>query len=143
MIKFSQLPENILELLPGAAACLEDHPKTLFAYLFGSLTRGIPLPLSDVDIAVYSRAGYDALRLSTDLKIALHEHTGMPPDFFDVRVINGILDHGDLFSLLYLKQIFARNELLPDKDFDRRTDFIEQYNMKYRECEGLIDEVLL
>jgi hypothetical protein len=53
MIKFNQLPENILELLPGAAAYLEDHPKTLFAYLFGSLARGIALPLSDVDIAVY------------------------------------------------------------------------------------------
>jgi predicted nucleotidyltransferase len=53
MIKFSQLPENILELLPGAESYLEAHPKTLFAYLFGSLARGIPLPLSDVDIAVY------------------------------------------------------------------------------------------
>jgi hypothetical protein len=31
MIKFSQLPENILELLPGAEAYLEAHPKTLFS----------------------------------------------------------------------------------------------------------------
>ena len=53
MIKFNQLPNNILELLPGAAGYLKDHPKILFAYLFGSLARGIPLPLSDVDIAVY------------------------------------------------------------------------------------------
>ncbi len=53
MIKFNQLPENILELLSGAAEYLEDHPKIFFAYLFGSLARGISLPLSDVDIAVY------------------------------------------------------------------------------------------
>ena len=53
MIKFNQLPENILELLPGAARYLENHAKTIFAYLFGGLARGIPLPLSDVDVAVY------------------------------------------------------------------------------------------
>ena len=53
MIKFDRLPENILELLPGAATYLENHPKTIFAYLFGGLARGIPLPLSDVDVAVY------------------------------------------------------------------------------------------
>jgi hypothetical protein len=32
-----------------------------------------------------------------------------------------------------LKHIFAKNELLLDKDLDRRTDFIEKYNMKYRD----------
>ena len=53
MIKFDRLPENILGLLPGAATYLENHPKTIFAYLFGGLARGIPLPLSDVDVAVY------------------------------------------------------------------------------------------
>ena len=53
MIKFNRLPENILELLPGAAEYLADHPKILFAYLFGGLSRGVLLPLSDVDVAVY------------------------------------------------------------------------------------------
>ncbi len=53
MIRFKKLPENILELLPGAANYLESHPKVLFSYLFGSLAKGRPLPLSDVDIAVY------------------------------------------------------------------------------------------
>ena len=120
---------------------LAKDERVLFVYLYGSFTEAEEY--RDLDIAVYSREEYDPLRLSTDLKVALHEHTGMSPDFFDVRVINGILDHGDLFSLLYLKHIFARNELLLDKDFDRRTDFIEKYNIKYRECEGLIDEVLL
>ena len=53
MIKFNRLPENILELLSGAAQYLEDNPKTIFAYLFGSLAKGTPSPLSDVDFAVY------------------------------------------------------------------------------------------
>jgi predicted nucleotidyltransferase len=53
MIKFKKLPANILELLPGAVEYLESHPKVLFSYLFGSLAKGSPLPLSDVDIAVY------------------------------------------------------------------------------------------
>ena len=53
MIKFKKLPANILKLLPGAVEYLESHPKVLFSYLFGSLAKGSPLPLSDVDIAVY------------------------------------------------------------------------------------------
>ena len=53
MIKFKKIPENIVELLPAAVDYLESNPKILFAYLFGSLARGKPQPLSDVDIAVY------------------------------------------------------------------------------------------
>jgi len=52
MIKDKKLPENVLQLLPKAAYYLELHPKVLFAYLFGSLAKGKPQPLSDVDIAV-------------------------------------------------------------------------------------------
>ena len=53
MIRFNRLPDNILELLPAAAQYLENNPKTVFAYLFGSLAKRAPSPLSDVDIAVY------------------------------------------------------------------------------------------
>ena len=53
MIKFKKLPANILELLPGAVEYLESHTRVIFAYLFGSLVKRRPLPLSDVDIAVY------------------------------------------------------------------------------------------
>jgi len=57
MIKYQKLPENILQLLPGAVNYLESHPKVIFSYLFGSLTKGSPLPLSDVDIAVFLKKG--------------------------------------------------------------------------------------
>ena len=53
MIRYTKLPENILELLPRAAEYLESHPRVVFSYLFGSLASGSPAPLSDVDIAVY------------------------------------------------------------------------------------------
>ena len=53
MIKFNKLPDNILQLLPGAFKYLQSHPKVIFSYLFGSLSKGKPSPLSDVDIAVF------------------------------------------------------------------------------------------
>jgi predicted nucleotidyltransferase len=57
MIKFKKLPSDILQLLPDAVEYLESHPQIVFAYLFGSLARGKPQPLSDVDIAIYLRTG--------------------------------------------------------------------------------------
>ena len=57
MIKFNKLPENIIQLLPGAFKYLQSHPKIIFSYLFGSLAKGSPLPLSDVDIAVFLKQG--------------------------------------------------------------------------------------
>ena len=120
---------------------LNKDKRVLFAYLYGSYLEGDNF--LDIDIAVFSTTGYDPFQLSADLKIALHESTGIYPDFFDVRVINHLIDQGDLFSLLYLKKILETNKLLVDKNLDLRTDFIENYSMKYRECVGLIDEVML
>jgi predicted nucleotidyltransferase len=57
MIRYSHLPENIEELLPGAYAYLRADKDIIFAYLFGSLAKGETRPLSDVDIAVYCREG--------------------------------------------------------------------------------------
>jgi len=53
MIKDKKLPENILEILPEVNNFLEDYSKVIFAYLFGSLTKGKVNPLSDIDIALY------------------------------------------------------------------------------------------
>ena len=53
MIKHKKLPANIEDLIPKALTYLQSMPDILFAYLFGSFGRGKPLPLSDVDIAVY------------------------------------------------------------------------------------------
>jgi predicted nucleotidyltransferase len=59
MIKYSKLPENIEDMLPKTETYLRSRPDILFAYLFGGLARGKPLPLSDVDIAVYLRETVD------------------------------------------------------------------------------------
>jgi hypothetical protein len=56
-------------------------------------------------------------------------------------VINHLLRKGDLFALLYLKDVLSRGELLIDNSFRDRASFIEAFSMKYRECEGLIAEV--
>jgi len=53
MIKNKKLPSNIEDLIPQAIAYLQSRKDINFAYLFGSFGRGKPLPLSDVDIAVY------------------------------------------------------------------------------------------
>jgi hypothetical protein len=41
-----------------------------------------------------------------------------------------------------LKNVLNRGRLLIDNDFRQRAAFIEAFGMKYRECEGLIAEVL-
>jgi len=52
-----------------------------------------------------------------------------------------LLKKGDLFSLLYLKEVLSLGSLLIDNNFSERAAFIEAFGMKYRECQGLIAEV--
>ena len=67
MIKYSRLPQNIEENLPKAGAYLKSRPEVSFAYLFGSLAKGKPLPLSDVDIAVYLSESSDVLEKKLEI----------------------------------------------------------------------------
>ena len=119
---------------------LSRDPRVIFAYLYGSFAdHG---DSRDIDIAIYAKPGSNPSLLAVELKIALSESTGLAPDLFDIKIINGLLEHGDLFSLLFLKRLFEGHRVLADKDYDLRTGFMEGYNIKYRECEGLFDEVL-
>lgn len=119
---------------------LVKDTRVIFAYLYGSMAKDGAG--KDVDIAIYSSEEATSHELAADIKIALHLKTNISPDLFDIRIINGLLDHGDIFSLLYLKNVLACNRLLVDRDFGIRTDFLEKYGLKYRECEGLIEEVI-
>jgi predicted nucleotidyltransferase len=112
----------------------------VFAYLHGSALK-IEI-FRDVDVAVYSAAGVPPFALSADLKLAFFRRTGLAPDLFDVRMLNDLPEKGDLFALVFLRNLFSNHELLIDRDPLLRADFIERYGMKYRECEGLIAEVL-
>ena len=119
---------------------LSEDQRVVFAYLYGSsAAEGVG---NDIDIAVYSIEQGDPHKLAADLKIALHKKTGLIPDRFDIRIVNGLFEYGDIFDLLYLRNVLTRNRLLVDRDFARRTDLLEQYGRKFRECEGLIEEVI-
>jgi predicted nucleotidyltransferase len=128
-----------LDLLKAIKEILHKNPSVVFAYFYGSSKDSVAY--NDIDIAVFSTLDCDPFRLSIDLKIALSEKTGINPDIFDIRVINHLLRKGDLFSLLYLKEVLSQGELLLDNDFSQRASFIEAFSMKYRECEGLIAEI--
>ena len=55
MIKHQKLPKDITASLNDAIRYLDSRNEVVFAYLFGSLAKGAPSPLSDVDIAAYFR----------------------------------------------------------------------------------------
>lgn len=119
---------------------LSEAPGVAFAYLYGSSASG--KPGNDIDIAVFLNSDEDPHRVSADLKHQLYKQTGLSPDAFDIRVLNEIIVHGDIFGLLYLKNVLENGRVLVDKTPEVRADFLEHYGTRYRECEGLIREVL-
>ena len=55
MIKFEQLPADIVARIPAAADVLQGDSNIVFAYLFGSHASSRSNALSDIDIAVFVR----------------------------------------------------------------------------------------
>lgn len=91
-------------------AVLEGDDRVVFAYLYGSfLEEG---PFRDVDIAVFTSPDENPFEVSADLKIALSRRTGIPPDCFDIRVINQVVDTCDLTGLLYLEDVLPKADVL-------------------------------
>lgn len=128
------------EMLFSITKVLSQNERVIFAYIYGSAVTSDSA--NDIDIAVYSVEEAESYLLSADLQIALHKETSLSPEIFDIRILNGILEHGNLFALLYLKKVLRLNHLLTDKNPDIRSHFLEKYSLKYRECEGLFQEVL-
>ena len=120
---------------------LEKDERVLFAYLYGSAAAG--QEGNDIDIAVYGKEPLDQYRLPADLKINLYKAAGVPPDRYDIRVLNPVIENGDIFGLLYLKNVLTESRVLVDKDPDARAVFLERYGVRFRECEGLMEEVLI
>jgi len=56
--------------------------------------------------------------------------------------LNSLVEHGDIFGLLYLRNVLRAGRILVDKDPKARSDFLERYGTRFRECEGLMQEVL-
>jgi predicted nucleotidyltransferase len=86
MIKYHRLPTNIEDLIPKALAYLESGPDIVFAYLFGSFGRGKPLPLSDVDIAVYLEEPEDLQEKKMEILGALMDI--LQTDEIDLVILN-------------------------------------------------------
>jgi uncharacterized protein len=127
------LSEPITRVLVG-------DQRIVFAYLYGSMVsegKGY-----DIDIALYPVSQADAFSLSLDLRIDLQKATGLAPEIFDVRILSEVIEKGDIFGLLFLKNVVESGRILVDNNPDVRTDFLERYGRRYRECEGLVQEVL-
>jgi len=128
------------DFIHAAVKVLSADERVLFAYLYGSILSGDKG--NDIDIGVYAKEKEDPHQLSADLKIALYKETGLTPDTFDIRILNGLNKRADIFGLLYLKNVLQDGQVLVDKAPDIRSDFLERYGSRFRECAGLIREVL-
>lgn len=122
MIKYQKLPKQIMKLLPKAEAYLRENPKVIFAYLFGGLTKGKSLPMSDVDIAVFLSGDVDCqdekmeiLRKLTDI---------LKTDEIDLVVLNKA-------SLPLTARIIKNKKILADKDVFLRHRFESLILRKY------------
>ena len=86
MIKYFKLPKNIQNLLPLAGEYLKSRRDVHFAYLFGSLAKRRPFPLSDVDIAVYLSEDTDILERKMEILGKLTEL--LETDEIDLVILN-------------------------------------------------------
>lgn len=107
MMKYRKLPENILELLPLAVDYLKVHPKVIFSYLFGSLARRHPLPLSDIDIAVYLKPGTNFGEYKLEILGELMDI--LQTDEIDLVILN-IADIPLVMNIVKAKEIIVDND---------------------------------
>jgi predicted nucleotidyltransferase len=137
LIKNNKLPANILDLLPGAGDYLKSHPKVIFSYLFGSLAKHRPLPLSDADIAVYLKQGSNFVECKLDILGQLMDilHT----DEIDLVILN-TADISLLMNIIKSKKIivdknpFERHlfeSLIMRKYFDFSLTELNQLRRRY------------
>ena len=118
---------------------LGRESQIIFAYLYGSFLGS--RNFRDIDIAIYLKNKI-SFRFIADLELKLSKVLNLSLDIFDIRILNGILENPDAFSLLYLDRLFTEGKLIVNKDFKVLGDFLEEYNLKYREAEGLINEAI-
>ena len=106
MIKYKKLPDNIQRLLPEAEVYLRSHPEVVFAYLFGSLAKGKPTPLSDVDIAIFVNGVVDFAE--TKLEILGRLTDILQTDEIDLVLLN-------IANLPLIHNVLKNHRLIADK----------------------------
>jgi hypothetical protein len=106
MFRYKKLPDNIQRLLPEAGVYLQSHPAVVFAYLFGSLVKGKPTPLSDVDIAIFLTDGIDVAE--TKLEILGRLTDILQTDEIDLVLLNTA-------NLPLIHNVMKNHKLIADK----------------------------
>ena len=88
MIKYSKLPDNIIQLLTKVERYLKDRSDVSFAYLFGSLAKGEFRPLSDVDIAIFLSPGVEKEVMEKKMEILGDLMELLETDEIDLVILN-------------------------------------------------------
>ena len=107
MIKFQQLPDNIESLMPLVTDYLKSNLHIIFAYLFGSLAKRKPQPLSDVDIAVYLKQGANVVECKLEILGRLIDI--LQTDEIDLVVLNAV-------NLPLVINILKSKKIIVDKE---------------------------
>ena len=106
MFRHKKISADIQRLLPEAGVYLQSHREVVFAYLFGSLAKGKPTLLSDVDIAIFLNHGIDVA--GTKIEILGKLVDILQTDEIDLVVINAA-------SLPLINNILKNHKLIVDK----------------------------
>jgi predicted nucleotidyltransferase len=133
MIKFTKLPDNISQLIPRAVDYLQSRDDVLFAYLFGSLAKGPPVPLSDVDIAIYlsEKKGFSEKKM---------EMLGKLTDLLETDEVDLVILNTASLSLEI--KILEKKVLLVDKDSFLRHKYESIVMRKYLDFSVMESAVL-
>jgi predicted nucleotidyltransferase len=133
MIKFTKLPDNISQLIPRAVDYLQSRDDVLFAYLFGSLAKGPPVPLSDVDIAIYlsEKKGFSEKKM---------EMLGKLTDLLETDEVDLVILNTAPLSLEI--KILEKKVLLVDKDSFLRHKYESIVMRKYLDFSVMESAVL-
>jgi predicted nucleotidyltransferase len=122
MIKYQKLPKQIMNLLPKAEAYLKENQNVIFAYLFGGLTKGTSLPMSDVDIAVFLSEDVDYQDEKMEILQKIIDI--LKTDEIDLVILNKA-------SLPLTARIIKNKKILADKDVFLRYKFESLILRKY------------
>ncbi len=101
---------------------MNDHPKVIFAYLFGCLARRKPSPMSDIDIAIYLLRHTDVVQEKMEILGRLIEL--LETDEIDLTILNSA-------SLPLVARIIEKKVILVDKEPFLRHGYESLILMKY------------
>jgi len=117
---------------------LKVDGRVLFAYLYGSFLTGAEF--RDIDIFVFLEDPNNPHMQSVSIRETLSDafREGgigeVPPDFFDLRVMNDA-------PYDFVIDVLCDGLLIVDRDREARTDLIEEVSNQYRVNCALLDEV--